>query len=690
MRRILKTMMILLVLTSLVQSGLGFAEEYTTGEAVKREDEKAKEEVQKESTGQVVLSDEIVVKERKLEESIAAESISGPTLEKFGHNVKIITGEELEAAGFVDLSDALAVILPGIQYSNNQGRGGYNRVRIHGTDTILWLLDGVKVGAIHGSYNVNWSYTLSVHMIDRIEVLEGGEGLFFGTGARGGVINIITKNITEEASGQFGMASGNDKYREVYGHVTETFDGHGLMAFSSQESYEGYQVMDDQTYTDLGNDYRDRFIGYDRTTVGIKYRKEFDLAGTSVLNAQYRRHTGYFDYPNPNQRVSRFDWNQEVSSLKWDHDINNNFSYNLTTYYHRWWADITLQNIDGSYFTNYDPVECDDFGANLRTSTRWGEGHEIVAGLDYRNYWGSFDWYYGHDYDRVSNYAVFGSYRPYLSFSPDTNLAFSGRYTMTSDDANSFVWDVSAKTPITKNGYVRASVRTGFELPTLGQLSGDAVWGSSVYLGNPDLEPEESLNIQGGLGGKWKYFNCYVGYFRNEVENLIQNELIDITGDTYTYTYKNVGGETEIDGVEAAFGIGTFYGFSIDGNACWTNAEDGDTGEQLEQIAEFNSTINLKYRHETGRFGTNLTTQYTGDIYERGLGTFDDVNYGDYFVTDVSAFVALGKEMTHKITLRIENIFDEDYANGYAVSSGVLFKRYGLERNVIVGYTYTF
>ncbi|MCI5148792.1 MAG: TonB-dependent receptor, partial [Candidatus Electrothrix sp. MAN1_4] len=625
------------------------------------------------------------------EASAAKESLSGPTLKKLGHNVEVITGEELEAAGFVDLSDALASIVPGIQYSNNQGRGGYNQVRIHGTNEILWLLDGIRVGAIHGSYNVNWSYSLSVHMIDRIEVLEGGESLFYGTGARGGVINIITKEITEEASGQFGTAFGEDKYREVYGHATQTFDGHGLMAFASQESYEGYQVVDDDVYADLGNDYKDRNSGFDRFTGGVKYRKEFDLVGLrSVLNAQYRRHTGYFDYPNPHQRSSRFDWNQDVSSLQWEHDVNNNFSYHMTAYYHRWWADITQQNADGSYFLNYDPVECDDLGLNLNTSTRWGDGHEIVSGLDYRTYWGSFEWFYGHDYDRVSDYALFASYRPYLSFSPDTKLAMSGRYTMTSDDANSFVWDVSAKTPITKNSFIRGSVRTDFSLPTLGQLSGDYVWGSNIFIANPDLEPEESLNLQFGVGGQWQSFNIYAGYFRNEVENLIQNQLIDSTGGINTSTYRNVEGETKIDGVEASLGIGPFNGFSFDLTACWTNAEDGDTGEQLEQIAEFNSTGTLKYRYKTGRFGGDLSTSYTGDIYERGLGTFDDVEYGDYFVTDLTAFVTLGNDMKHKVTLRTENIFDEGYANGYAVSSNVLYKRNGLGRNVMLGYTYTF
>ena len=632
--------------------------------------------------------EDLLVQEKKPGNSIAGQSFSAMELKELGHNVKIITGEELEAAGFVDLSKALAAFVPGLYSATGQGRGGYTNTRVHGSNQILWLLDGVKVGAIHGSWGMNWNYTLSVHMIERIEILEGGESLFYGTGARGGVINIVTKGITDEASGQFGSSFGTDNYREAYGHVTETINGHGLMAFGSLEEYEGYHVADDKAYADFGNTYGNKNIGYDRGTVGVKYRKEFDLAGNSVLNAQYRRHTGYFDYPNPNQRESMFEWNQDISSLTWDHDVNKNFSYNLTTYLHRWWADLTQQQISGAYMRNHEPVECDDLGVNFKTSTRWGQGHEIVSGIDYRNYWGSFRWFYGHDFDRVQEYAGFASYRPYLFFAPETKFAFSGRYTLTSDDASSFVWNASLKTPIVGPTYFKGSVGTGFSLPKLGQLSGDVVGIGSRTIGNPNLEPEESFDIQGGVGGEWQYFNCYAGYFYNEVDNLIQSVVIDAA--TSTSTYKNVAGKTKIKGVELSAGIGPFYNVSLDVGATWTDAEDGDTGEQLEQIPEFNGTINLKYRYDTDRFGADLMTQYTGNIYERGLGTTDDLNYGEYFVTDASAFVSFGQGRKHRMTLRVENIFDEDYANGYSVASNIVYKKYGMSRSFVLGYTYTF
>ena len=135
--------------------------------------------------------------------------------------------------------------------------------------------------------------------------------------------------------------------------------------------------------------------------------------------------------------------------------------------------------------------------------------------------------------------------------------------------------------------------------------------------------------------------------------------------------------------------------FLFDVNANWTHAEDGDTGQQLEQIPEFNCSANLRYRYKNGRYGADLMTRYTGDIYERGLGSHGDVNYGNYFVMDTSAFVAFGRDKRHKLNLRLENLFDKDYANGYGRAKNTagdyhVYKQYGLPRNVVLGYTYTF
>ena len=660
----------LLLLLALPVIGLG--EQDLTGEELQAEEKIKKQQL-----------DEMVVTSRKIEERLSAE------LGEVGHFVEVITGEEMEEAGFVDLNMALRSMIPGLYSETRSGRGGYNRTSIHGSDDILWLLDGVRIN--NRLYGGGWSYTISVHNIERVEILKGGESLFYGTGARAGVINIITRGISEETTGEVGASYGEDEYREVYGHVTETFNGHGFIAFGSYEGYDGYHVLDNQAYIKAGNTDKRKPTGFDRSTLGLKYRKEFDLAGKGVLSAQLRNQQGYFDYPYAHNRVGHTfnDWEEEIGTLKWNHDINDTFSYYLKSHFHIWEADCTFMNLDGSY--KYDAAlwKYEDYGVNLMTSIRWGDGHEILSGIDYQNYWGIDEVVRVYSSERAQVYGFFANYRPYLSFSPDTKLAIGARYNRTNEDINATVWDMSIKTPIIGQTCFRGLLGTSFTVPTALQLYGNDP--SRGRYGNPDLDPEESLNAEVGVSGTWRYFHCDIGYFYHSIEDMIQRITLP-NGDR---TYENVRGRTKIKGVEVSVGIGPFSGLSFDASATWADAKDKETDDQLERIPRFYSSANVLYRHPAGRFGADLMTRYTGNVYEQGLGTFGEINYGNYFIADASVFMRFGIEKRHKLTLRVENIFDKEYASRYNRAKDpkeeyFLYHQNGLPRNVVLGYTYTF
>ncbi|EFK09483.1 TonB-dependent receptor [delta proteobacterium NaphS2] len=617
---------------------------------------------------------EVVVKARKIEERLSAE------LGEFGHPVEIITAEEIEDAGFVDVNRALEAMVPGFFSVTKSGLGDYNYASLHGSSEILWLLDGVRIN--NRLYGGGYVDSISVHNIERIEILKGGEGLFYGTGAEAGVINIITKGITSETSGQFGVSYGSEDYREVYGHATDTLYGHGLMAFGSYEGWDGYVVFNDEAYREaLNGDKKPR--AFDRTTMGVKYRKEFDLVGRSVLRAQLRKQQGKFDFARPTERNAVNDRTEEIGILKWDHDINEHFSYYIKSYLHRWWTDYTREKLDGTYVFNEAEWGYQDWGINFLTSTRWGSGHEILAGVDYQNYYGKDDVVKinGKSENVVG---LFAQYRPYLPFSPETKLAFGGRYNI-SDSPNSAVWDVSTKTPLMGGTYFRGMVGTSFILPNAYQLFADD---PDSGIGNPDLDPEKSLNVEAGIGGSWSNFRCEAGYFYQKVE-----DRIVYVGSTNTFD--NADGNTKVNGVELQAGVGPFRGFSLDMSATWVDAENEDTGEQVERIPKFYAKANLRYRSSGGVLGADFMSRYTGDIYERGLNPFNDVKYGDYYVADFSCFVRFGDTQRHRLTLRVDNVFDEEYATLFSRASNdngdrILYNYEGLPRTAIIGYSYTF
>jgi vitamin B12 transporter len=460
------------------------------------------------------------------------------------------------------------------------------------------------------------------------------------------------------------------------------------MAFASFEGWDGYKVLDDQVLRDADNPDKNTNIGYDRSTIGAKYRKEFKLAGKSVLSAQLRKQQGYFDYPYGHYKLGHTfnDWEEEIGILKWDHDLNDSFSYYVKSHFHFWSADCTFMNIDGSYRYNAAPWAYKDYGLNFLTSTRWGGG-EILSGIDYQNYWGKDEVVRIYDTETTEIYGLFANYRPYLPFSPDSKLAIGARYNITNEGVDSTIWDVSLKTPLIESIYFRSTVGTSFSVPTALQLYGKDP--SRGRYGNPDLDPETSLNTEIGIGGGWQYFTIDAGYFSHDIEDMIKRITL-ANGDS---TYKNQGGTTKIKGVEISTGIGPFQGVTFNLSATWVDAKNG--GEQLERIPEYYGSANVSYRNTSGWFGANLGARYTGDVYERGLGTFKDVNYGDVFVVDASTFVRLGTNNHHKISLRIENIFDEKYASRYNKAKNsdgdyFLYHQNGLPLTVVLGYTFTF
>ena len=173
--------------------------------------------------------------------------------------------------------------------------------------------------------------------------------------------------------------------------------------------------------------------------------------------------------------------------------------------------------------------------------------------------------------------------------SPKTKLAVGGRYEQT-DRTDAAIWDVSMKTPIVGPTYFRGVVNTSFTLPNIQQLYGTNPL-TNRY-GNPDLDPEKSLNVETGVGIVWRWINLDVGYFYRGIEDMIASvKLSDGSS-----TYKNTSGTTKIQGAEFSAIFGPFWAVSLHTSATWNNAEDKDTGDQLELVPKFYGKANLMYR----------------------------------------------------------------------------------------------
>ncbi len=622
----------------------------------------------------LLLPDTTVVG-RKIEERLSAE------LEGIGHHVEVISGEALEKKGFVDLNQALEALAPGLFVSVKSGRGDYANVKMHGGSEILWLLDGVRLNnRLYGSGYVD---TISIQAIDRIEILKGGEGLFYGTDSQAGVINVITKRVTENTTGDIGVSYGSWDYTDVSGSISSTVNGHGFRLFASHEEWDGYQLYKDKVYTRFGNDNpKDR--GYDRTTIGMKYEKRFDLGKGATFKAHIQRNTGDFDFARANEDKAVNSRVEDVQFIKWDHDVTDTFSYYIKAFNHRWWTDYTRQRLDGTFKYNGAVWGYEDRGINIMGSKYFGQ-HELLFGVDYQNYWAKDDvWRIAKKEENST--AVFAQFLPYLSFSPETRMSFGARYNKTQEN-DITIYNFSIRTPLFAGIYFRGVAGTSFGLPTAEQLYLD----EDGSVGNPNLKPEESINVDVGLEGSYSMFSWEVGYFYQRIE-----DAISYTSDWSTF--ENAKGKTIIDGFEFQVATQPIKGVAMRLSATTVDAHTSDSSKQLTRTPEFVGKAHLTYRHPSERFGVDLSARFVGDMVYRGLGSYepfkDEIDYGNYTLVDLSGFYSFGADLAHSVSLRLDNLFDESYASGLnrgrSGDDRFVYDTLGLPFTVTVSYSYKF
>jgi len=152
--------------------------------------------------------EEIIVNSSRLEETIPLD------LSRYGNRIEIITSEQILESGFIDVTQTLQMMVPGLHIAPKNGPFDYFDASLQGSRSqeILWLIDGVRI--TNRLYNGTTPLdTVPAHMIERIEVLKGGQGIFYGTQSVGGVVNIVTKSFSDETNGAVGTGvNSNDGY----------------------------------------------------------------------------------------------------------------------------------------------------------------------------------------------------------------------------------------------------------------------------------------------------------------------------------------------------------------------------------------------------------------------------------------------------------------------------------------------
>ncbi|MEM8917445.1 MAG: TonB-dependent receptor [Pseudomonadota bacterium] len=585
-------------------------------------------------------SDEIVVTANRTSRAIS----------QVGESVTVIAEEEIVNRQATDVLDLLRTV-PGVTFNRNGGTGTNAGVSIRGgqSDQTVVLIDGIKLNdpsSPGGGFNFG---PLLTGNIARIEVVRGSQSVLYGSQAIGGVVNLITRQPTDELNVFARAEYGSRDTAELVGNVSGRFGPvaasfgatylrtDGISTFSAvrggmeADGFESIGVngkvdiaLADNVSIDLRGFYADGDTDIDGFTANgfgdvneVSNRRDFvGYAGinASFLDGRFRNRLG-FGYTKIDRRNFNFDINAETFSADGE---NRRFEYQ-------------------GVFDAGDIAEI-VFGAEREES-------------EFSSTSGAADVWINSIYGQLNLTPVDGlsltggvRYDDHETFGSETTFAASGAYTPNDGDT-----------------VIRASYGEGFKAPALFQLFSS--------FGNPDLQAEESESWDIGITHSFLDGRAQVGvtYFERDGTNEIV--FVGCTGNPLPAcndplnprpfgTYENVA-SVSADGWEFGIALQPVDGFDVSLNYSIIDAFDDTTGNRLSRRAEDTISLVTDYRMENG-LGVGATIFVAGD-------SFDNASNSRRLDGYVVADVRISYEIRENIELfgRIENVTDEEYETAF-------------------------
>ena len=535
-------------------------------------------------------------------------------------SMEVITAEEIQRSAATDIADLLK-FRAGLEIGRNGGPGQATSLFIRGTesDHNLVMIDGVPINS--GSVGSAALQHIDPQNIERIEIYKGPRSTLWGSGAIGGVINIITRKAgSEKLSFSGALEGGSDNTWKANAHLGHAADNHRLSASLSYQKTDGFPPLAASSI--------DR--GYENTSFDLAAGFDAGIHRFDVSHWQTQGNNEYLDYfGNPLDQ----DFLNSRSSLSWEAAFTDN-----------WTSTLELAHVRDHIDQNQssDAVHTDRTELAWRNRIALGQDQALLgvkAGNEDVTLDGAFS-SYDTDTDILE---VWGQY----DLSRGAHHAIAGlRYLDHEDAGSKLTWSLNYGYDFGQGTRAWASAATAFRVPSANERFG--------FGGNPDLEPEESTSYE--LGLKHRLGNAHelsASLYRNDIDNMIQWVLVTPPFIGYN---QNVA-EVRIDGLELGYDYsGEALALHLGGN--WQDPEDRGTGERLLRRAKHSFNARLSYRWGAWTLGGDL-------LYAGNRKDFGGVTLDSYTLVNLDAAYRLSPHW--QIFAKLENAFDEDYelASGY-------------------------
>jgi len=585
-------------------------------------------------------------------------------------SVTVITAEEIEAQGVASLTQILSRV-PGVSITSFGGIGGSGSIRMRGMDKshTLVLIDGIRQNVQSYGFATAETEHLSVHNIERIEVIRGPQATLYGSAASGGVINIIMKRGSDEglhgsvkaeygsyatrrldANVSYGGKIGEMPFKVAYGHSEFLANGPSV-ADKKRHLTAGQVAPSEDDRRQLYN----HSLNFELTpTEGVHGR----IFGTFAdLSTDLDTSGGKDADRNKDKRQYSYGTSWDIDTL--DGKLKHVITASGTTYKTDLWRS-GYPATQGHYATYRGQA----FDLSYQNTYEFNDNHKLTSGIGWtadRFKQLDKDWTIKRDNGRQIDFRQYHSnYYTQLQSSfldKSVNVVTGLSYDSYSDTEGKLTYrgGVSYLVPWTGTT-LKTSYATGFVAPTPSQ--------NGKYVNPEPLKPEETYLFDIGFEQPFLNRRYVFGatYFNNRSDNALQYAPDKATqcptGDTCMVNLdevKSQGLEVQFDGM-----LHEWETSSLDVAMTYTytyteNADGGDAGYIPRNLL----TIAPTYTFNDGKGMVRADALYYGRRNNRYSHDVTPRDGGEW-VFGISANYEIFDGVTGYV--RGENILDSDHS----------------------------
>ena len=578
--------------------------------------------------------------------------------------------------------------MPGVNLTGNTATGqrGNKRqidLRGMGPENTLILIDGKPVNSrqserisMRGERNTrgdsNW---VPVEEIESITVLRGPAATRYGSGAMGGVVNIVTKKVSKEFKGQVNLYA-NQPQDSKEGATRRI--GFNLSGPIIQDTL-GFRIYGNLNKTDAdaadinaghGNDSAAGVEGVRNKDIAGRLQWKISPAQTLILDSSYSRQGNIYngDTQNSNPRSalvnSLADGKAETARLyrsayslthdgawEWG-DTKNVISYERTVNSHL--PEGLAGGPEGSY-TGLDFVQSRlknlRFSSEANIPFKLGVDNVLTVGAEFTdsklddpasNSQGFKDQGKTDVFDGISavrggkasqrNWAAY--VEDNISLTDKTHLIPAIRFDHNSDSGSNWSPALNFSHQIGENWLVKGGIARAYKAPNLYQTNPDFILytrgqgcpidapGSvrCYYMGNNNLKPETSINKEIGLEFNKNGWQASATYFHNAYRNKIvigENIIATSNIGNWLLQWENTPKAT-ISGIEGNLVIPLHDTLKWSNNFTYMHKSEDYQGNPLSLVPKHTLNSTLSWTPNE-RFDANLTFTHYGRTKPRGV-----------------------------------------------------------------------